>query len=356
MTKRPRDRAQAFCEHYNLALPILLAPMAGACPVSLSIAVANAGGMGALGALVTTPSGIADWVREFKAHSSGPLQINNWIPDPPPRRDADAEARIRAFLASWGPAVPPAAGDVALPDFDAQCEAFITAGPRVVSSIMGLYPPAFVARLKEHGISWFATANTVADARRAQAAGADAIVAQGFEAGGHRGAFDHRDAERQLVGLIALVPRLVDHLDVPVIAAGGIGDGRGVAAALALGASAVSIGTAFLRCPEAKTHPAWAAALADLEPENTMTTRALTGRLARAIATDYVKAAASPDAPPPAPYPVQRGLTQPMKDAGAEANDHHRMQVWAGQSAAMSKPIPAGEMVKQIWDEAQSLL
>jgi nitronate monooxygenase len=356
MTKRPRDRAQAFCEHYNLALPILLAPMAGACPVSLSIAVANAGGMGALGALVTTPSGIADWVREFKAHSSGPLQINNWIPDPPPRRDADAEARIRAFLASWGPAVPPAAGDVALPDFDAQCEAFITAGPRVVSSIMGLYPPAFVARLKEHGISWFATANTVADARRAQAAGADAIVAQGFEAGGHRGAFDHRDAERQLVGLIALVPRLVDHLDVPVIAAGGIGDGRGVAAALALGASAVSIGTAFLRCPEAKTHPAWAAALADLEPENTMTTRALTGRLARAIATDYVKAAASPDAPPPAPYPAQRGLTQPMKDAGAEANDHHRMQVWAGQSAAMSKPIPAGEMVKQIWDEAQSLL
>jgi len=205
-------------------------------------------------------------------------------------------------------------------------------------------------------MNWFAIVSTLGDANRAAIAGADAIVVQGAEAGGHRAAFSAELAERELVGLFSLLPAVVDAVSVPVIATGGIADGRGVAAAFALGASAVQIGTGFLRCPEAKIHPAWADALRTTAPEGTIISRVFSGRAGRSVSTAYVRAATMPDAPEPAPYPVQRALTAPMRAAAAAANDIERMQAWAGQSAALAQNRPAGELVRELWEEAQAIL
>ena len=356
MTKGCFRRTSEFCERFGVKVPILLAPMAGASPPSLSIAVANAGGLGACGALLMQPQEIVAWAKEVRANTGGPFQINLWVPDPPPERDVAHEACVREFLASWGPPVSANAGDGTPPDFAAQCQALLDAVPPIVSSVMGLFPPAFVAELKERGIAWFANISTVAEAIQAEGAGADVVVAQGSEAGGHRGCFNAAEAERQMVGLISLLPAVVDAVKIPVVATGGLADARGVAAALVLGASAAQVGTAFLLCPESKIHPAWRDGMVSAAPEDTMVSRVFSGRAGRSLATNYALAATHPAAPKPAPYPVQRGLTAAMRAEGTKAGDIHRIQAWAGQSSRLGKVAPAAEVVHSLWDGARELL
>lgn len=352
----PLERAKRFASWLSIRVPIVMAPMSGACPPSLAISVANAGGLGGCGALLMQPDEITNWSEEFRKGSAGKFQINLWIPDPPPKRDAELEKQVRDFLGQWGPAVPLEAGDARLPAFEAQCDAILAVAPKVVSSIMGLYPPAFVAELKKRGILWFAAVTTVAEAKAAEKAGADVVVAQGMEAGGHRGSFQPGEAERQMAGLMALVPQVVDAVSVPVIATGGIADARGIAAALVLGASAVQIGTALLRCPEANIPRAYADQLARTEPHETMVTKAFSGRPGRAVANAYARAASGANAPRPAPYPVQRGLTRGMRESAQKNGDTDRMQMWAGQSAKLAQERPAGVLCNEWWAEASRLL
>lgn len=350
------ERCNDFCRRFGLRAPILLAPMAGACPPSLSIAVGQGGGMGGCGALLQGPQEMRDWVQSVRAATAAPFQINLWVPEPPPARSAEHESRVREFLAHWGPAVPPGAAEETPRDFGTQSEALVALRPAVASSIMGLFPPHLVAALEAAGITWFANVTTVAEAVLAEAAGADVIVAQGMEAGGHRGCFEAAAAERQQVGLLALLPQVVDAVRVPVVATGGIADARGIAAALLLGASAVQVGTAFLRCPEAQLPQAWSDALANAQPEDTTLTRAFSGRAGRALATDYVRAAAASGAPAPAPYPVQRGLTGPMRRKALEQGTLGTMQAWAGQAASLARPEPAAQATRRLWQETRDLL
>ncbi len=358
MTSRTelRRRTASFSARFNLKRPILLAPMAGACPPALSAAVAEAGGMGACGSLLMAPQAIRDWAEAFRNAGTASFQVNNWIPDSVPVRNASHERDVVRFLRNWHADVPGQADLSKAISFQDQCQAMLEAEPTAVSSIMGLYSEAYVAQLKARSIAWIAVATTVAEAREAQARGADAIVAQGMEAGGHRGTFNPRRAEAAMTGLFALIPAVVDNVDVPVIAAGGIADSRGIAAAICLGASAVQIGTGFLRCPESGIPSAWSDAIGSAYPDDTVVTKAFSGRPGRSIRTAYAVNAAAPDAPDPVPYPIQRVLTAPMTGSARERNDLDRMQAWTGQSAHLAKALPASELTRALWRGASDLL
>jgi len=276
-------RADAFCARFGLRVPILLAPMAGASGPSLSIAVANAGGLGSCGVLLMQPDEIIAWANEVRSKSNDAFQLNNWISDPPPHRDRAHEARVRDFLAHWGPPVPPEADDATPPDFSAQCEAMHAASPPTISSIRAFTRPSSSRDLRERAsfglpisrryrrrMPLKLPARMWSRPRALKPAGI-VVVLRPLRLSGNRSACS-----------LCWPPSSMRFV-VPVVATGGIGDARGVAAALILGASAAQIGTGFLGCPEARTHPAWAAALAETAPEGTIVSRVFSGRAGAAL-------------------------------------------------------------------------
>ena len=360
-TPTGRDSAldgRGIAPRFGLRWPIVQAPMAGGVTApALVAAVCEAGALGSLGAAVLPPARILQEVEAVRALTSRPFAINLFVLDEPGHVTRDGEADAIARLAPWRarlglPPQPPLRAPCE--SFAAQLEAVIEAAPAVASFHFGIPPRAAIDALHRRGAAVVGTATHVAEAHAWADAGADAIVAQGSEAGGHRGTFVG-GFEEGAIGTMALVPRLVDAVPLPVIAAGGLMDGRGVAAAFALGAAGVQLGTAFLACAESGAHPAWKAALHDADVRGTRLTRLFSGRWARGLVNGFMQAQRADEAAVPA-YPLQNALTAELRAAATRAGDTDLMSLWAGQGAAMARPLPAQALVAALVEEFDAVV
>jgi nitronate monooxygenase len=341
-------------ELLDIAHPIIQAPMAGFATPLLAAAVSNAGALGSLGCAPLPVNAIREQVAALRQTTNRPFNLNFFV-HATPARDPAAEARLRQRLAPYfdrlglGP-VPEVVEP--FPSFDeARLALVLELRPRVVSFHFGLPAPAAMRALKAAGSIVLCSATSVAEARRVAAEGADAVIAQGFEAGGHRGTFDATDTG--MTGTMALVPQIVDAVRVPVIAAGGIADGRGIAAAFALGASGVQMGTAFLGCPEASVTPLHRAALRAASDDSTAVTRAFTGRPARALGNRLMKELGEDEA---LPFPLQAAPLSPIWRVADDAVRRDFLPMWAGQAAPLTRELPAAELVETLVAEAQAIL
>jgi nitronate monooxygenase len=345
-----------FCRAFGLTVPVVLAPMAGGPSTpELAAAVSNAGGLGSLGAAYTSPEKIAEDIAAIRRLTDRPFAVNLFAPQGMEALRGDVAA-VEAFLAPYHqrlglpqPKLPQKSHE----DFNRQMEVIVRARVPVVSFTFGTLPDEWIAELKKQGAYVIGTATTVEEARLVEKNGADAVVAQGSEAGAHRGTFAV-PFEAALVGTMALAPQVVDAVSIPVIASGGIMDGRGIAAALVLGASAVQMGTAFLATNEAGTSSAYRAALRLAREDQTVLTRSFSGRMARGINNEFIKKwnASGLD---PLSYPWQNALTREMRRAAA-ATDSDLLSLWAGQGVPMLREKPAGQLVSELKDELKSAL
>ena len=339
-----------FAQRLQIDYPILMAPMAGeAAKAPLVAAVSNAGGLGVLGAGYMAPEKLLATVAEIRALTSRPFGINLFVMAPGERDRSGVEAmtdalrRYHAELGIDAPLLPASLEE----NYERQMEAVLAAGVPVFSFTFGVPSQQQMAALKAAGTCVMGTATTVDEAIELERRGVDVVVAQGAEAGGHRGTFLGDDFGNAMIGTMALVPQVADAVRVPVVAAGGIAERRGVRAALALGASAVSVGTAFLSTTESAVSDAYKQALAAPGSRSTGITRVFSGRPARGVRNRYMDEMRAFETAAPG-YPVTNALTRDMRQAASRQGRAEFLSLWAGQAAPLSRNWSVAQLMDEL--------
>ncbi|HWF10346.1 MAG TPA: nitronate monooxygenase [Bryobacteraceae bacterium] len=331
-------------------IPIVQAPMAGVQGSALAIAVSQGGGLGSLPCAMLSHDAMSRELAAIRAATDKPFNVNFFCHTPPPsdaRREAAWRAALGPYFAEFGIDANRISAGAGRRPFDAEAAAILDEfHPAVVSFHFGLPDAALVARAKSTGARIFASATTVEEACWLEGHGADAVIAQGSEAGGHRGMFLSDDVSTQ-PGIFALLPQVVDAVKIPVIAAGGIADRRGVAAALVLGATAVQIGTAWLLCPEATTSPVHRAALKSPAAAATAITNLFSGRPARGIVNRLMREMGPMSDLPPA-FPVASAAVAPLRAAAESRGDGGFSPLWCGENASGCREVPAAELLRAL--------
>jgi nitronate monooxygenase len=352
-------KTNSFLQQLQMQHPIIQAPLAGGGDTPELVAeVCNAGAVGFVGAAYLTAQQIAATCQLVRNMTARPFGINLFAPQTQIGNPTEPEAalsRVATYFTELGlpaPALPTKAAYT----FEEQLAAALEAGASAFSFTFGILPEHAIRSIKNRGMYLLGTATTVDEAVQLEKAGIDAIVAQGSEAGGHRGTFSG-DFSSCMVGTIALVPQIVDAVRVPVIASGGIMDGRGIVAALALGASAVQLGTAFLICNESGVSKAYREAILQAHEDQTRITRAFSGRPARGIVNRFMTEVESGNSGNCIlPFPLQNALTRPLRTAAAKQGRAEFLSLWSGQGLRMARQQSAAELVARLVNETAAVL
>lgn len=344
----------------HIEYPIIQAPMAGVSTPALAAAVSNAGGLGSIAVGAVDAAQARAMIAQTRALTARPFNVNLFCHAPArsdPARDAAWLAHLRPYFAEFGAAPPSVLHEIyrSFNHDDAMLEMLLETRPKVVSLHFGLPPQDRLDALKQAGIVLAATATTLAEGEQLQQAGIDLIVAQGVEAGGHRGVFEPALGDAG-IGVLALTRLLVQRTALPVIAAGGIMDGAGIAAALMLGAGAAQLGTAFVLAPESSANAAYRAMLKSARARDTQITAAISGRAARGIVNRIVREVGAPGMPTPPDYPVTYDAGKALHEAASARGNYEFAAHWAGQAAVLAREMPAAQLLQVLADEMRDAI